>query len=98
MDFPVFARYYSPVEAKHRVSYFRWQVPVTLRGAISASVTVNPGDFILGDIDGVLVIPKAIVGDVMVKAEALMAREDMAREEFKTADDCEVVYRKYGRL
>jgi regulator of RNase E activity RraA len=61
-------------------------------------VTVHPGDFILGDIDGVLVIPKAIIGDVMTKAEALMAREDMAREEFKTADDCEVVYRKYGRL
>jgi hypothetical protein len=34
----------------------------------------------------------------MTKAETLMAREDMAREEFKTADDCEVVYRKYGRL
>jgi regulator of RNase E activity RraA len=98
MDFPTFGRYFSPVEAKHRVSYFRWQVPVTLRGAITASVTVHPGDFILGDIDGVLVIPKAIIGDVMTKAETLMAREDMAREEFKTADDCEVVYRKYGRL
>ena len=98
MDFPTFARYYTPVEAKHRASYFRWQVPISVRGAISSTVTVHPGDFVFGDIDGVVVVPKGIVLDVMHKAEALMAREDMAREEFKTAEDCEVVYRKYGRL
>ena len=98
MDFPTFGRYYTPVEAKKRWSYFRWNVPITLRGQLSSTVTVNPGDFILGDIDGVLVVPKELVVDVLQKAEALMVREDMARAEFRTADDCEVVYRKYGRL
>jgi regulator of RNase E activity RraA len=98
MNFPTFGRYYTPVEAKKRWSYYRWQVPITLRGALSATVTVTPGDFVLGDVDGVLVIPKEIVQPVLVKAEELMERENMAREEFKTAEDCEVVYRKYGRL
>lgn len=98
MDFPVFARYHTPVEAKKRWSYFRWQVPITLRGALSATVTVNPGDFILADIDGVVVVPRHLTLEVLDKAESLMATEDRAREEFRTAEDCEVVYQKYGRL
>lgn len=98
MDFPVISRYQTPVEAKKRWSYFRWQVPVALRGGLSSTVTVHPGDLIFGDIDGVVVVPKAEIMTVLEKAEALMAREDAAREEFKSEQDCEVVYRKYGRL
>lgn len=98
MDFPVICRYQTPVEAKKRWSYFRWQVPIALRGGLSSTVTVHPGDFIFGDIDGVVVVPKAEILPVLEKAEALQARENSAREEFKSEADSEVVYRKYGRL
>jgi regulator of RNase E activity RraA len=95
--FPVFARYQTPVEALGRSSYFRWQVPITIRGAITATVTVNPGDFIFGDIDGLISIPKDAVLEVLDRCEELYDRENHAREEFR-AGDPEAVYRKYGRL
>lgn len=97
MNFPVFARYHTPVEAKMRWSYFRWNVPVSLRGALSATVTVHPGDFIFGDIDGVVVVPKALAVDVLERAEKLVSREDTAREQYLT-EDVEQVYRRYGTL
>lgn len=98
MDFPVFARYRTPVEAKKRWSYYRWQVPITLRGAMSATVTVHPGDFMFADHDGVLVIPKALVLPVLEHAEKLVNTENSARGEFKSNPDTEAVYKKYGRL
>ena len=97
MGFPVFARYHTPVEALGRWSYYRWQVPITVRGALNEFVVVNPGDFIFGDIDGVISIPKEITLEVLEKAEKLANREDSARAEFKVGD-AEEVYRKYGRL
>ena len=42
-----------------------WQEPVYLRGATSDRVVVNPGDFILGDEDGVIVIPRARIKEVL---------------------------------
>ncbi len=97
MNFPVFARYHTPVEAKMRWSYFRWDISVTLRGALSATVTVNPGDFIFGDIDGIVVIPKAMTLSILEEAEALVNREDRARHDYKS-EDVEEVYRRYGTL
>lgn len=98
MNFPVFARYRSPVEAKRRWSYYRWQVPITMRGAMSATVTVNPGDYIFADQDGVLVIPAAMTMEVLVKAEQLAGVENSARDEFRDNPDTAAVYKKYGRL
>ncbi|WP_448659115.1 RraA family protein [Sphingomonas sp. CJ99] len=98
MGFPVYARYRSPVEAKKRWSYYRWQVPITLRGAMSATVTVHPGDFMFADQDGVLVIPRALTVQVLEAAERLARVENSARSEFTENPDTEAVYRKYGRL
>ncbi|MCH4893692.1 hypothetical protein GO308_11275 [Sphingomonas sp. SFZ2018-12] len=98
MGFPVFARYRSPVEAKKRWSYYRWQVPITLRGAMSATVTVHPGDFMFADQDGVLAIPKALTVAVLEAAERLAGLENSARTEFAENPDTEAVYQKYGRL
>ncbi len=97
MGLPIFARYFTPVEAKMRWSYYAWDVPVTLRGAMTNTVTVYPGDFIFGDIDGVVVVPKEMTEEVLVKAEELVAREDRARADY-VSGDVEEVYRQYGTL
>lgn len=94
---PVFARYYTPVEAKMRWSYYAWDLPVTLRGALTSTVIVNPGDFMFGDIDGIIVVPKALTEEVLRKSEELVAKENKAREEYKS-EDVEDVYRRYGTL
>ena len=99
MDFPVFARYFSPVEAVRRWSYYRWQLPVALRGALTATVTVHPGDFMFADIDGVLAIPQQHVLEVLRKSEEHAAVETRARGEFAAVGaDVEAVYARYKKL
>ncbi|QOR71809.1 RraA family protein [Ruania alkalisoli] len=97
-DFPVFCRYLTPVEAVGRWSYYDWQRTVALRGAITATVSVSPGDFIMGDVDGVVVIPRTVVVDVLERTEALIAQEKISRAEFRSGEDPVAVYRRHGRL
>lgn len=97
-DFPTFCRYQSPVEAYRRWSYYEWQQPIALRGALSAVVAVNPGDFIFGDLDGVMVIPRALVIEVLEKTEALVDLENRVRVEFESGGDPVEIYQRHGRL
>lgn len=78
--FPVFARYVSPVQ-----SIGRWRVtshgePIVLPGALGRPVTVSKDDFVLGDEDGVVVIPAQLVMQVLERAEAIVAMEEEARK------------------
>jgi 4-hydroxy-4-methyl-2-oxoglutarate aldolase len=69
MGFPVFASYIS-------VSYPGKRGPGAVNVPIAvAGVTVNPGDLIVGDADGVLAIPPAQVETAVSNAEARMAKE-----------------------
>lgn len=98
MGFPVFARYRSPIEAFGRVITLAHQVPILLSGELSETVVVNPGDFIFGDIDGVLVIPKALTISVLLEAERIAGIEDEARVDFKKGDDPVEVFKRHRRL
>lgn len=99
MNFPLFARYNSPVEALKRWGYYRWQLPIQLRGALSATVVVRPGDFMFADIDGVLVIPQEHIVEVLRKSEEHAAVETQARADFGAPGaDAEAVYAKYRKL
>ncbi|MET0812771.1 MAG: RraA family protein [Microbacterium sp.] len=97
-DFPIFCNYLTPVEAVKRWSYYDWQLTVALRGALTAVVPVSPGDFLMGDIDGVVVIPHDLVVEVLEKTEALIAHEDQVRIEFEAGGDPVAVYKRHGRL
>ncbi len=96
--FPVFARYRSPVEAFGRWAILEYQVPISLSGELVSTVTVSPGDFIVGDYDGVLVIPKNLTLDVLLECERVMGIEDCARAEFARGDDPVEVFERYKRL
>jgi len=97
-NFPTWCRYLTPVEAFQRWSYADWQKPIGLRGALSSIVIIRPGDFIFGDIDGVVVVPHHLVIDILESTEEIVAVENQAREEFRTSDDPVAVYKKYGKL
>ncbi len=98
MGFPVFARYHSPVEAFGRVITLAHQVPILMSGELSETVVVNPGDFIFGDIDGVLVVPKDLIVPVLLEAERIAGIEDAARVDFKRGDDPVEVFKRHRRL
>ncbi len=69
-----------------------------LEGSLNSQVPVNPGDWIFGDMDGVLVIPAEAVGEVLVRAEEAKTVEDRVRSEIQRGVPVPRVYAKYGRL
>jgi 4-hydroxy-4-methyl-2-oxoglutarate aldolase len=98
MNFPVFARYRSSVEAFGRYTLLDCQVPVRISGELSQTVTVNPGDFIFGKEDGVIVIPKELTLKVLEECESIKGLEDQARHDFARGDDPVEVFQRYQRF
>jgi len=68
--FPVFARATVPTSA---VSASMGQINVPIQ---CGGVNVNPGDIIVGDTDGVVVIPKAEASRILIIAEAISSLDD----------------------
>lgn len=98
MNFPVFSRARNPVEAFGRWSMLDYQVPVLISGELSVAVQVNPGDFIFGDYDGVLVIPREATLKVLEECERVKNIEHIAREEFARGEDPVAVFERHKRL
>ena len=98
MGFSVFARYRSPVEAFGRYTLINSQVPVCISGELVQTVTVNPGDFIFGEEDGVIVIPKDLTLKVLEECERIKGLEDQARHDFARGDDPVEVFQRYQRF
>ncbi len=96
--FPVFARYRTPIEAFGRYTILKCQVPVRVSGELRDTVVVNPGDFIFGDVDGVMVIPKELTLQVLTECERIVDLEDLARTEFARGDDPVQVFERYRRF
>lgn len=69
-DFPVYARSISPGTTLGRFKTLASNVPIACGG-----VDVNPGDIIVGDIDGVVVVPRRHADAVLAMAKEIDARE-----------------------
>ena len=61
-------------------------------------VTIAPGDYLVGDRDGLLRVPQALVDDVIDKAEAAMATESLVRKAILAGTDPQEAYLKYGKF
>jgi len=96
--FPVFARYRTPVQSIGRWKVTAWQVPVDLPGATSRRVRVRPGDFVLADADGVIIVPGKLAARVLAEAERLTKKEVRIRRELDRGASLEDVLRKYGHV
>lgn len=69
-NFPVFCRYRSSNGMLGRFRITGWQVPIMI-----GEVRIYPGDVVFGDIDGVIVIPRRLAYDVLLRAEAIRDNE-----------------------
>ena len=71
-DFPVFYEYRISNGSLGRCLITHYQIPIKI-----GDVTIKPGDVILGDVDGVLVVPRSIAYDVLLRAEEIKENEKM---------------------
>ena len=69
-DFPVFCRYRSSNGMLGRFRITAWQVPIMI-----GEVRIYPGDVVFGDIDGVIIIPRKLAYDVLLRAETIQDSE-----------------------
>jgi len=96
-EWSVFVRYTSPIESHPRWRINEIQVPIVLTGQLIKQVRINPGDFIVGDSDAVLVVPKERAMEVLIKAEEMWEREEGSRNDFLAGYKFDEVYKKWGR-
>lgn len=71
-DFPVFYKYRISNGSLGRCLITHYQVTIQI-----GDVTIKPGDVVLGDIDGVLVVPREIAYSVLLRAEEIITNEKM---------------------
>ena len=90
IGFPVIRRYHSPLTAVYRYDVTDFDVPIHVGG-----VSVAPGDFVLGDSDGILIVPAAIVDGVIEEAESVRDREDIVRQSLQSGGDIRELFEKY---
>ena len=93
MDFPVFARGTSPLDSLHRQRVTAVDVMVQI-----GSVAIHPGDLLLADLDGIVVVPRAAEAEALQKAWEKITAENRVRDEIRAGSLAAEVFKKYGVL
>jgi regulator of RNase E activity RraA len=91
-DFPVFSRYVTPQDCVPR-----WELlahgDVTI---VVGGVRVSPGDWIVGDRDGLVVVPGGRVRDILREAEEKVATENAIRDSVRSGALPLDAYERFG--
>jgi regulator of RNase E activity RraA len=93
LGFPVFATGIKPVDSLGRGIVTGHGVPIEC-----GEVAVHPGDLVVADFDGVVVVPAAMVPQVVDLAANKASREDGSRAELMRGAYLRDVFRKFGVL
>lgn len=91
--FPTFCAGFSPLDGYGRWHVVEWDVPVMIHG-----VSVRPGDFIFGDRDGVVRIPREIIESVLVKSEQDQRTETRIRGAVRSGESPTGLFTEHGRF
>ncbi len=93
MGFPVYYTGIRPLDSKGRGMVVAYDVPVRC-----GDVLVQPGELIIADYDGVVVVPPEVEKSVLLKAQEKMGKENLSRKELSAGKTLREVYNKYGVL
>jgi 4-hydroxy-4-methyl-2-oxoglutarate aldolase len=96
--FAAFARYTTPVQSIGRWRVTHYQVPIYLPGATVKRVVVAPADMIVADQDGCIVVPAALVEEVLVRAEAVTAAEHEVRAALRGGMSLREALDRFGHI
>jgi 4-hydroxy-4-methyl-2-oxoglutarate aldolase len=93
MGFPVFARGTSPYDSRDRNRVIDIDVPVEIAG-----VLFSPGDLVIADIDGIVVVPQAVEADAINAAWEKVNAENVVRDAIAGGMTALEAFKKYGVL
>ncbi|HEY6434747.1 MAG TPA: RraA family protein [Acetobacteraceae bacterium] len=93
MGFPVFHGGIGPLDTKGRAEMIEKDTSIDIAG-----VQVAAGDWIMGDVDGVVIIPAGRAEAVFRAALDKIAAEDTTRAELEAGDSLQTVFARHGVL
>ncbi len=92
-NWPVFSRgrFAQDSAVRTQVVDFRCQIEV-------GQVTVHPGELVFGDLDGVVIVPKAVEAEVIERALVKARGEKLVRKEIEAGMSSTAAFKKYAIL
>jgi regulator of RNase E activity RraA len=93
MDFPVFATGYHPLDSKGRLDVIHHGTPIRIGACV-----IHPGDWVLADIDGIVVAPQRLAEQAFERALEKVRGENKVRDELQRGRSVREVFAEYGIL
>lgn len=93
MGFPVFAGGIGPLDSKGRGIVMAIDIPIEC-----GNVPVRPGDWVFGDVDGVVVIPAELADEAITLSLEKVDRETTVREELAAGEPLGDVFARHQIL
>ena len=87
----MFARYKTPRDINGRWRLVDYNVPIMIE-----NVRINPGDYVVGDRDGVVIIPQGVAAEVVENGEAVVQTESLVRKAILQGMHPLEAFDKYG--
>ena len=91
--FPVFCSFLTPADIVERWMSDRYGEPVVI-----GEVTISTGDYVLGDRDGVVIVPGQLIEETVARTEAVVATESEMRRALIGGMDPVEAYHKFGKF
>ena len=91
--FPVFCAFLTPSDVVERWVPDRYGEPITI-----GTVVIRTGDYLLGDRDGVVIVPHDVVEEVVAKTEEVVVTESEMRAALVSGMDPIEAYNRYGKF
>ena len=93
IGFQTFHRFYTPRDVVGAWSVDEMQTPIKI-----GDVNISPGDYVIADIDGVVIIPGAHIATIITSCEEVMNTANQVRTAIRSGVDPKEAYLKYGRF
>jgi len=93
LGFPVFAGGTNPADTKYRGKMMWQDVPAKIGG-----VTVNSGDLVLADDDGIVFVPSQVIDETIERSLQKVREESVVRQELRDGVSLADVFANHGIL
>ncbi|HET8728584.1 MAG TPA: RraA family protein [Alphaproteobacteria bacterium] len=93
MRFPVYSAASNPMDTKFRGKLMLYDVPGEIAG-----VRIESGDLVFGDVDGIVVIPRAVIPQATEAALAKVSAENTVRDEIRAGGTLVEIFDRHGIL
>jgi len=93
LGYPVWCRGLLPLDVKGRLAVTAWRQP-----AIVGGLPVRPGDLVVADADGAVVVPARLAADTVGRALDKASKENRVREALAEGSTLRGAYDRFGVL